>query len=123
MSDISDVKILIVEDDYLVAQWLALELNSAGCEVIGPVPTAELAIRTLENSPVDVAILDVQLAAGTSASVARAMLARDLGFVFLTGFSDLDVLPEDLRGYRMLQKPLDPERVRSTILDLVAERT
>ncbi len=81
--------------------------------------TADQALLALQESAIDVAILDIQLAAETSERVARAMLARDIRFVFLTGFADLGVLPEDLRRYRVLQKPLDAEEVRSILCETV----
>ena len=58
----------------------------------------------------------------TYAPVARALLYRGCPFVFITGFSDLDMLPADLRGYRVLHKPVDRETVCSAICTVPASR-
>jgi DNA-binding NtrC family response regulator len=118
-SDISGLRVLVVEDDFDVAEALRSALESAGCEVAGPVSTVEEACELAKNSPLDAAVLDIALSPGTSAPVARALLYRGCPFVFVTGFSNVDMLPEELRGYRVLLKPVDGETLRSAIHSLV----
>ncbi len=118
-SDISGLRVLVVEDDFDVAEALREVLVSAGCEVAGPVSTVEEACDLAKNSPLDAAVLDIALSPGTSAPVARSLLYRGCPFVFVTGFSNVDMLPEELRGYRVLLKPVDSETLRSAIHSLV----
>ncbi len=113
------LRVLVVEDDFDVAESLRAELESGGCHVVGPVSTVEEACDLAKTQALDAAVLDIALSPGTSAPVARALLYRGCPFVFVTGFSNVDMLPEELRGYRVLLKPVDAETLRSAIHSLV----
>jgi len=117
--DLKGLRVLVVEDDFDVAEALRAVLVSAGCEVVGPVSTVEDACELAKTATLDAAVLDIALSPGTSAPVARALLYRGCPFVFVTGFSNVDMLPEELRGYRVLLKPVDAETLRSAIHSLV----
>jgi DNA-binding LytR/AlgR family response regulator len=111
------LRVLIVEDDFLVARSLEILLAGLGCEVVGPASTAEEACQLIKSRPVDGALLDIALSPGTSAPVARALLYRDRPFVFVTGYAGIGMLPDDLRGYRVLQKPVDRETLASAVVE------
>ena len=117
--DLKGLRVLVVEDDFDVAEALRAVLVSAGCEVVGPVSTVEDACELAKTATLDAAVLDIALSPGTCAPVARALLYRGCPFVFVTGFSNVDMLPEELRGYRVLLKPVDAETLRSAIHSLV----
>jgi two-component sensor histidine kinase len=117
--DIDGRRVLVVEDDLLVAQSLARQLEEVGCVVVGPVPTAEEACTLLKEESIDAAVLDINLSPGTSAPVARALQYRRCPFVFVTGYSSLRNLPDDLRGQRVLAKPVDRETLADAISSLV----
>lgn len=114
------LRILVVEDDYLVAKAMGIALRQLECEVIGPVSSAKEACALIKTENVDAAILDVRLTEGTSAPTARALQYRRCPFIFVTGYSSVDVLPDDLRGYRILHKPVDLETLRSAVMELAA---
>jgi two-component sensor histidine kinase len=118
--DIGGRRVLIVEDDLLVAQSLASHVQSLGCEVIGPAATSEDACAIVKSRPVDAAILDINLSAGTSAPVARALAGRHTPFTFVTGYSNLKTLPDDLRGQRVLCKPVDKETLSRALRDMAS---
>lgn len=113
------VRVLVVEDDFLVAKSLGRVLSGCGAEVVGPVATSEDACALAESEHVDVAVLDVVLQNGNSASIANLLRSADRPFVFLTGFHNLDALPENLRGSPCLEKPVD----RDTLLRALAKIT
>lgn len=113
------LRVLVVEDEYDVAEGLRLALEQLGCEVAGPVSTAEDACEIVKSGELDAAVLDIALSPGTSAPVARALRSRDCPFVFVTGYSNLDMLPEELRGHHILLKPVDAESLGSAILELL----
>lgn len=112
-------RVLVVEDDFLVAQRLKRQLVSLGCEVIGPAGTVEIARNLIRETELDAAILDIAMTPGTSAPVARDLQYRDLPFVFVTGYGNLRMLPDDLRGHRVLMKPLDRETLHEAITTMV----
>lgn len=119
---VKGLSVLVVEDDFDVAEALRVVLAEAGCRVVGPVSTVQEACELAKTSPLDAAVLDIALSPGTSAPVARTLLYRGCPFVFVTGFSNVDMLPEELRGHRVLLKPVDGETLVSAILSLVADR-
>lgn len=81
-------KILVVEDDYMIAQVIIGLLEDAGATVIGPVGTIEDAMITATDASVaiDSAILDINLHGIASYSVADALSARQVRVVFATGY-------------------------------------
>ena len=113
------LRVLVVEDDFDVAEALRADLASEGCEVVGPVSTVQEACDLAKTQPLDAAVLDIALSPGTSAPVARTLLYRGCPFVFVTGFSVVDMLPEELRGHRVLLKPVDGPTLCAAILAAV----
>ena len=113
------LRVLVVEDDFDVAEALRAELESGGCHVVGPVSTVEEACDLAKTQALDAAVLDIALSPGTSAPVARTLLYRGCPFVFVTGFSNVDLLPEELRGHHLLLKPVDGQTLRAAILAAV----
>ena len=100
--------ILLVEDEYLIAWALQDELQHSGAHVIGPAASVEDALALLANEPVDGAILDVSLGREKVFSVAEALAARGIPFVFATGYSDL---PPEWHHVPRFEKPVEVARV------------
>lgn len=101
-------RILVVEDEWLVAADLEDALVEAGLEVIGPAPSVGEALALLaSHGPVDAAVLDVHLTRETSLPVAEALRREGVPFVFATGFTP-DDLPIEFRTQPLLTKPVDP---------------
>lgn len=109
------LRVLVVEDDFFVARSLKVLLGALRCEVIGPVPTVDQARELIDEHRIDVALLDVQLSPGTSAAVARLLIDRGCPFVFVTGYTDAEVLPADLHDQPMLTKPVDGTTLAETL--------
>ena len=88
-SGLRDRRILIVEDEYLIAMSLRDVLEGAGSVVVGPVPNVEKAIKTIESEPsLDAAVVDVNLGGKLAYPVADLLLARNIPFVFTSGYED-----------------------------------
>lgn len=98
--------ILIVEDEYLLADDLATELRDHGATVVGPAATIEQALALLaENPPLDGAVLDVNLRGQPIFPVADELAGRGVPFVFATGY-DSAAIPERFGGTPRCEKPL-----------------
>ena len=80
-------RIMIVEDEMLVAMELEALLAEQGCAVIGPAPTADRALALLAEGLPDAAILDVNLNGQTATPVAAALRAQNVPFLLATGYS------------------------------------
>jgi CheY-like chemotaxis protein len=109
-------KILVVEDDYLVALALAEMLQTAGADVIGPMSEIHEALSFVEEgNDVDAAILDVDLHGQKSYPVAQALVARRIRFVFATGFGE-EAVDQGYRAYPRVQKPFDEHALVNALL-------
>ena len=100
-------RLLVVEDDYLVAMDLADELTDHGAQVVGPAGSVEEALALVAaDSAIDGAVLDINLRNEKVYPVAEALHARGIPFVFTTGY-DAWLVPEAYAGFPRLPKPVD----------------
>jgi len=98
-------RILIVEDEALVALQLQQDLERAGHQVVGPARSLRHGLMLVSQEPIDAALLDVRLGQETSAAIAEQLLARAIPFAFTTGYADNVMLPDHLRQIPKLSKP------------------
>ncbi|KUM25079.1 hypothetical protein AU467_27275 [Mesorhizobium loti] len=104
---LSGLRILVVEDAFLVALDLSDELTDAGCDVVGPAPSVEQALEQIDGIELDGAVLDVNLQGERSFPLAEHLATRDVPFVFLTGYDSATIFPDQFRDSPRLSKPVD----------------
>ena len=107
--------ILLVEDDYFIAYAMQCGLEDAGAWVVGPAACVRDALALLDSESVDGAALDVSLDDEKVFPVAEALTARDIPFIFTTGYSASD-LPEAWRHVPRHEKPVDAATVTRALL-------
>jgi CheY-like chemotaxis protein len=106
-STLSGRRILVVEDDYMIAADLALSLQGLGVSVIGPAGSVDDALALAASGPApDAAVLDVNLGVEKVFPVADALRAQGVPFVFATGYDDW-LIPDAYRGTPRFDKPVD----------------
>jgi DNA-binding response OmpR family regulator len=98
------VRVLVVEDEYLVAVLIEQILESAGCIVMGPVPRLRDALDAVDQDDYDAAVLDVNLAGERINPVADALSERDVPFMFVTGYG-ANALPREYAERPHIGKP------------------
>ncbi|MFC0410676.1 response regulator [Roseomonas elaeocarpi] len=99
-------RLLVAEDDYLIADEMRELLEESGAEVVGPAPTVRDAMELLAGAgAIDGAVLDVNLRGEMSYGVADALLARGVPFVFVTGY-DSGVIPQRYAAVGRCEKPV-----------------
>ncbi len=106
-------KVLIVEDEFLIADDLARALQKEGWTVAGPVADAAGASAALDGT-VDFAVVDINLDGAISFAVAAELRRKAVPFLFLTGY-DTSVVPAELDDVVLVQKPNDGEAVVAEI--------
>jgi CheY-like chemotaxis protein len=113
-SPLRDRRILVVEDEYLIAMTLSEHLEEVGSTVVGPVSSVEKAIKAIEsNQQIDAAVLDLNLGGAMAYPVADALLARNIPFIFTSGYEG-DALRERYPQIKNCLKPyLFPEMERA----------
>ena len=110
------VKVLVVEDEYLVATLMEDMLESAGCVVAGPIPRLAQALDAASSEAYDVAVLDVNLAGERVYPVADILAQRNVPFVFVTGYG---VLPGEYANRPRLCKPFKMADLLDALSDIV----
>jgi CheY-like chemotaxis protein len=102
------LRVLLVEDENLVAMLLEDMLADLGHSVIGPVARLKKALEMARREEIDLAILDVNINGEQAYPVAEALTARGIPFVFSTGYGEQG-LPPQYRGHPTLQKPFQQQ--------------
>lgn len=116
---LSGCRILVVEDEFLLADLLAEELEHAGAEVIGPASTIEEATSLIESAGrIDGALLDVNLGGRMAFGIADMLRNGDIMFAFTTGY-DPGTLPERFADVPRLCKPLHVSRLAKEFYSLL----
>lgn len=100
-------RVLVVEDEALVAMLVEDALLDAGFAVIGPAATVEEAIELIGRETPDAVVLDLNLAGEVSTPVADELAARRIPYIIATGYG-ASGLPEGHRNAPVLAKPYDP---------------
>ena len=111
-------RILIVEDNFVVADALRYLIDGYGGSVSAIVPSVERALEALDAGRVDVAVLDINLNGTSVVPLAEHLLARGIPFVFLSGYGGEELLPEHLRSHPRFDKPVEAERLVRALLQL-----
>lgn len=110
-------RVLVVEDESLIAMLVEDGLETLGYEVVGPVGTVDAALRIVEQMQFDLALLDINLGGKQSFPIAEALEARGIPYVFLTGY-DKSSLPPAFQHRFGLQKPFRMSALRQALENL-----
>jgi CheY-like chemotaxis protein len=100
------LRVLIVEDEYFLAEDLADRFRRLGAEVLGPAGTVAEALRLASNVQIEAAILDVNLRGERVYPVADLLRQRQVPFVFASGYGG-ELEPESYSGVPRCIKPVD----------------
>ena len=113
---LDNVKVLLVEDEPLVAVGVADQLAGAGAHVIGPCSTTGQAMAALDEHDVDVAVIDYVLADDNSEELQATLERKGIPFIIVTGYPRV-LVRRDVRQH-VLSKPISPEVLASTVKSL-----
>jgi CheY-like chemotaxis protein len=107
-------RLLLVEDEALIALMLEDMVEGLGCAVTGVAPRVALGMSMAESGDFDVAILDVNVAGENVEPVAERLALRGVPFVFATGYGEAGV-PLRFRDRPIVAKPFRPEQLEAAI--------
>jgi CheY-like chemotaxis protein len=114
-------RILVVEDDALVAADIADLLGSANYEVVGPVGVVVDALHLVKTEGCDAAILDINLGKDTSEPIASALRDRAIPFIVVSGYA-AHQQPAVFEGVPRLTKPVDTKVLMNSLAQLTATK-
>ena len=102
--NLADRRILVVEDDMMIAVLIEQVLQDLGCIVVGPAGRLDAALRLAGSEALDAAILDVNIRGELVYPVAEQLRTRGIPFVLASGYGDW-ALPPAFRSQPRLTKP------------------
>ena len=106
-SPLAGHRVLVVEDEYFLADDIVRALQALGARVIGPYGELEDATRVLDDDgAIDAAIIDINLRSEMVFPLARVLRARNIPFVFATGY-DRGTIDAEFQDIRVWEKPVD----------------
>jgi DNA-binding response OmpR family regulator len=112
-------KVLLVEDDGLIAIDLEVIVQEAGCDVLGPCATAADALALLAARRPDAALLNVGLPDGPVSPTAEALAADGVPFALVTGYVPAELPEGRLAGVPVLEKPFTTKAVKGMLAALL----
>lgn len=113
-------RVLVVEDEWLIADEVCHQLLKAGYRVVGPAPSVHEALSFIDEDEVDAALLDYRLNDEDSHQIAEELAAHDIPFAFLTAYDPKEI--EYCRKHPCLQKPISAEMLLEMVDALLEKR-
>jgi CheY-like chemotaxis protein len=114
-------RVLLVEDEALVAMMIQDTLVEFGFQVVGPLSTASEALAAARESHLDAAVLDINLGDGLVYTVAEILGVRGVPFVFVTGY-DFDSVDPRFNDIPILQKPIERDMLQKVFMSSIPDR-
>jgi PAS domain S-box-containing protein len=118
-SNLQGKRILLVEDEPLVAMEIEAQLTAAGCEIVGSAGSLTAAKRLIAETPCDAVLLDANLAGHPVDELAAALTQRSIPFAFATGYGR-EGLPLAFREAAVLVKPFSREQLLAVVEGLLS---
>ena len=116
IASLRDLRILVVEDEMMVAMLMEDLLELFGCKLVGPAASIAKALLLISTEAIDGAMLDVNLAGHSIYPVADELARRGIPFIFVTGYGNQE-LEGDYNDRPRLPKPfrrLDLQHIMTT---------
>ncbi len=117
---LSGARILVVEDDAVLALDLVTSLTEAGASILGPVASLNEASDLISPTACDAAILDLRLRERNATALARKLLKETIPFIVYTGYPDSAFFTSDWPGYEMVTKPAEMQFLIGRVAALIA---
>jgi CheY-like chemotaxis protein len=117
MSELTGLRVLVVEDELLVSMLVEDMLSDFGCKVVGPASDIDQALQLARDAGIDIAILDVNVSGRQSFPVADILKGRGLPFAFASGYGEAGVIDAH-RGALVLQKPFLQSDLEKALISL-----
>jgi CheY-like chemotaxis protein len=114
--ELSNRRVLVVEDEMMIAMLIEDMLDEFGCKLVGPATSVPRALDLIGKEQVEVAVLDVNLDGQDTYAIADALRQRNVPFIFATGYVSTGLRPE--YGDRpVLQKPFQARDLQAALAE------
>ena len=113
------LRVLVVEDEYLVADDISETLEELGYQVAGPAATVREAMELIEEGSIDGALLDANLDGLSSGPIAELLSNRQIPYVVVTGYGTLSLATEALQNAPRVTKPYATGEIASKLSEVI----
>lgn len=111
-------RLLIIEDEPLVAMDMAAQLTNAGADIVGPAGNIAAALQLIADEDFDAALLDANLGGQPVDDIAAALTRKNVPFAFVSGYGR-ESLPKSFATAELMSKPFEPKRLLSVAVGLL----
>jgi DNA-binding response OmpR family regulator len=114
------LQLLVVEDDWLIASFIAEQLVELGYRVVGPATTIAEAVRLTNDLDLDAALVDADIHGKFAGELAELLVRRKIPFLFVSGYPELSI-----KGYAsvpILQKPFKHDSLRRVVESMLPKK-
>ena len=118
MSLARPLRVILVEDEALIAMIIEEMIGDLGCTVVGPAATIDEALAIV-GAEADCALLDINLRGAPSWPIADALKARGIPFAFVSGYGQGGLDPK-YRGETVLAKPIDTTHLEAWLSQIAS---
>ena len=115
---LAGARVLVVEDEFLIADDLVRALSRFGAEPIGPVGTITDALRALKKERPDAAILDLNLRGEVASGLVDKLAEDEVPCLIVSGYSERS-FPDEFSHFPSLEKPVSYERVAEKLAQIL----
>ena len=115
------LRVLVVEDDYYIADEICGALRGGGAEIVGPSPDIAHGLQLVQSERIDCAVLDINLHGDLAFRLADELQRRGTPSIFATGY-DSSVLPSEFNAHIRLEKPVNLSALLQAVQSLCTRK-
>jgi DNA-binding response OmpR family regulator len=108
-------RVLVLEDEALIAMQVEDALSAVGCLVVGPATRIPEAFDLIYAAEIDAALLDINVAGERSFAVADILASKGIAFAFVTGFDAASTVPARFQGAPVIAKPFETAKLTAIV--------
>jgi CheY-like chemotaxis protein len=117
--ELSNRRVLVVEDEMMIAMLIEDMLDEFGCKLVGPATSVPRALELIGKEQVEVAVLDLNLDGKDTYAIADELRQKDVPFIFATGYGSAG-LREEYGDRPVLQKPFQARDLEIALVEALA---
>jgi CheY-like chemotaxis protein len=117
--ELSNRRVLVVEDEMMIAMLIEDMLDEFGCKLVGPATNVPRALELVAKENVEIAVLDLNLDGQDTYAIAEALQQKNVPFIFATGYGSTG-LRQEYGNRPVLQKPFQARDLESALAEALA---
>jgi CheY-like chemotaxis protein len=117
--ELSNRKVLVVEDEMMIAMLIEDMLDEFGCKLVGPATSVPRALDLIGKEQVEIAVLDLNLDGQDTYAIADALQQKNVPFIFATGYGSTG-LRQEYGNRPVLQKPFQAKDLENALAEALS---